>query len=127
MLDDLSYAGLKVNPKVGKSTLVPTQDLVWVAGVRWLTLLEAIRIHPSRLQSVRKEVGTMIQLARRGKTVTAKEACRLLGKIQSLAEALLPQRLCARPILRDLRQALHRCKDYSSKVYFSAESVSNLK
>ena len=65
MLDDLSYAGLKVNPKVGKSTLYPTQDLVWV-GVRWLTLLAAIRIPPSRLHSVRKEVGAMIQLARRG-------------------------------------------------------------
>ena len=126
MLDDLSYAGLKVNPKVGKSTLYPTQDLVWV-GVRWLTLLAAIRIPSSRLHSVRKEVGAMIQLARRGKTVTAKEVCRLLGKIQSLAEALLPQRLYARPILRDLRQALHRCKDYSSKVFLSAESVSNLK
>ena len=91
MLDDLSFAGLKVNPKVGKSTLIPTQDLVWV-GVRWLTQQEAIQIPLSRLHSVRKEVGAMIQLARRGKTITAMEACRLLGKIQSLAEALLPQR-----------------------------------
>jgi hypothetical protein len=96
-------------------------------GVRWLTLQEAIQIPPSRLHSVRKEVGATIQLARRGKTVTAMEACRLLGKIQSLAEALLPQRLYARPILRDLRQALNRCKDYSSKVFLSTESVSNLK
>jgi hypothetical protein len=44
------------------------QDLVSV-GVRWLTLLEAIRTPPSRLHSVSKEVGTMIQLARRDKTV----------------------------------------------------------
>ena len=65
MLDDLSYAGLKVNPKVGKSTLFPTQDLVWV-GVRWLTLLAAIRIPPSRLHSVRKEVGAIYSARQEG-------------------------------------------------------------
>jgi hypothetical protein len=43
MLDELSYAGLKVNGKVGKSTIHPTQDLTLV-DMRWLARLAQIKI-----------------------------------------------------------------------------------
>ena len=126
ILDDLSHAGLKVNAKVGKSTLIPTQDLVWV-GMRWCTKKEIIQVPSSKLHSVKQDIGKTIQMIRRGKTISAKEACRLIGKIQALSEALLPQRLFTRPILRDLRAALSHCKNYQAKVYFSGTSIKNLK
>jgi hypothetical protein len=46
MLDDLSFAGLKMDGKVGKSTIRPTQDLIWV-GMRWLARLAQIKV-PTR-------------------------------------------------------------------------------
>ena len=126
MLDDLSHAGLKVNPKEGKSTIRPTQDLIWV-GMRWLAALAQIKVPTEKLKSIRADIGCMLQRIRRKVRVDARQTCRLLGRIQSLSEAVLPQRLYARPILRALRQSLHRCKNYTAAVFFNQESIANLK
>ena len=125
MLDDLSYAGLKVNGKVGKSTIRPTQDLIWV-GMRWLARLAQIKVPTEKLRSIRQDIGHMLQQIRRKVRIDARQTCRLLGRIQSVSEAVLPQRLYARPILRALRSSLRRCKDYSARVHFSEEAISNL-
>ena len=126
MLNDLSFAGLKVNPKVGKSTLIPTQNLVWV-GMQWLSALEMIKIPMEKIDSLRIAIGAMLKDIGKRKRINAKEVCRLLGRIQSLSEACLPQRLYSRPVMRDLRRSLSHCKDYSAQVSFSRDSIKSLK
>jgi hypothetical protein len=55
ILDDLSTVGLKINTKPGKSTLVPTQQLVW-CGIEWSTLSAMMRIPIKRLRNVEESV-----------------------------------------------------------------------
>ena len=125
ILDDLSWAGLKVNPKKGKSTLYPTQDLIWV-GIRWLTRTCQLLIPACRIKGVKQEIRTVLRHVRTKRKVTAREACRLLGRIQALAEAIVPQRVMSRPVLQDLHLALKSCKGYDSKVHFSRGSLEAL-
>jgi hypothetical protein len=81
--------------------------------MRWLAALAQIEVPTEKLKSIRADIGSMLQRIRRKVRVDARQTCRLLGRIQSLSEAVLPQRLYARPILRALRQSLRRCKNYS--------------
>jgi len=126
ILDDLSWAGLKVNPKPGKSTLFPTQDLIWV-GIRWLTRSCSLQIPKEKMQRVRQEIRAMLQAARRKRKITAREVCRVLGRIQAMAEAIVPQRVYCRPILQDLHKALGKNMLYGAKVHLSKRTIAAMK
>jgi hypothetical protein len=78
MLDDLSYAGLKVNGKVGKPTIRPRQDLIWV-GMRWLARLAQIKVPTEKLQSIRHGIGSMLQRVRKNMRVQRTPDLQIVG------------------------------------------------
>jgi len=117
VLDDLSTIGLKVNTKPGKSTLVPTRRLTW-CGIDWDSERMLIRVPVKRLKLVRLEVKALLHCT----APTAKRLCRVLGKLQATAEAVLPARVYGRTLLRDLHLTLRGSLNYNTKVWISQES-----
>ena len=114
VLDDLSMIGLKVNTKVGKSTLTPTRQLTW-CGIYWDSLRMFIKIPQKRMKLVRKEIKDLLHC----NTPTAKRLCRVLGKLQATAEAVLPARVYGRTLLRDLHGTLKGSSNYNVRVKLS--------
>ena len=125
ILDDLSFAGLKVNTKVGKSTLIPTQVLTW-CGITWDTNSQVLTIPQSRIVAVRDEIRYTLKSLKKGRRPSARMMASLLGKLQSFAEAMLPQKVHCRTILRDLNRAVNRSRAWDSKVNVSQTSVAAL-
>ena len=117
VLDDLSWIGLKVNTKPGKSTLTPTQRITW-CGIDWDTSKMTVRIPVKRLKLVRLEVKALLRCSK----PTAKRVCMVLGKLQATAEAVLPARVYGRTLLRDLHKALRGTANYNTRVTISPPS-----
>ena len=69
----------------------------------------------------------MLETARQKRKITAREVCRLLGRVQAMAEAIVPQRVHCRPILQDLHKALGKNMLYGAKVHLSKRTIASMK
>lgn len=125
ILDDLSWAGLKVNTKPGKSTLVPTQTLTW-CGIEWSTRTETLHIPRERVKNVKDEIRHVLKRHSRGQHPTARVMASVLGKLQALAEAVLPQRVHCRTLLVDLNKAIRKCDSWNCLVFLAPTSLEAL-
>ena len=145
ILDDLSRLGIKVNTKPGKSVLQPTQSLTW-CGVDWNSRSQKMFLPKKRrvalLNAVKHALRTVRNNNRDGATGSSAtgwlppsgggylpllELATLLGKIQSTAETILPQRAFSSELVRDMAVAVRKSPNFRGLAWVNERSLDQLR